>query len=83
MMLPAGWLEGLSNTAKKRLAGNAVIPAQAVAALRQLLADLGPANGLAAGPDSPLQPRTAPGATTTARGTAWAHVATQAVGSYL
>lgn len=37
MMLPEGWLSGVSNTAKKRLAGNAVVPWQAEAALRLLL----------------------------------------------
>ena len=37
MGLPQGWLDvGISNTAKKRLSGNAVMPAQAVAALRLL-----------------------------------------------
>lgn len=39
MGLPAGWLDvGISNTAKKQLSGNAVVPAQAVAALRELTA---------------------------------------------
>lgn len=33
MMLPKGWLEGISNAAKKRVSGNAVVPAQARAML--------------------------------------------------
>jgi site-specific DNA-cytosine methylase len=40
MMLPEDWLAGLSNSAKKRLAGNAVCPPQAEQALRGLLARL-------------------------------------------
>jgi DNA (cytosine-5)-methyltransferase 1 len=36
MGMPAGWLDGVSNTAKKRLAGNAVVTRQAVAALTLL-----------------------------------------------
>lgn len=36
MMLPEGWLAGVSNSTKKRLAGNAVVPRQAEAALRAL-----------------------------------------------
>ena len=36
MMFPKGWLDGLSNGAKKRLAGNAVVTRQAVAALSEL-----------------------------------------------
>jgi DNA (cytosine-5)-methyltransferase 1 len=36
MMLPEGWLEGVSNTAKKRLAGNSVVPLQAMAAILEL-----------------------------------------------
>jgi len=35
--MPKGWLDGVSNTAKKRLAGNAVVTSQAVAALSLLL----------------------------------------------
>ena len=37
-MLPKGWLDGMSNSAKKRLAGNSVVPLQAEAAIRLLLA---------------------------------------------
>jgi hypothetical protein len=37
MMLPEGWLDGMSNSAKKRLAGNSVVPLQAEAAIRLLL----------------------------------------------
>jgi DNA (cytosine-5)-methyltransferase 1 len=40
MMLPEGWLAGLTNGAKKRLAGNAVVPLQAQVAIWQLLAGL-------------------------------------------
>gem|GEM_PF-4212002 len=36
-MLPENWLDGVSNSAKKRLAGNAVVPLQAVVALRLLM----------------------------------------------
>lgn len=35
--MPEGWLDGISNTAKKRLAGNAVVAPQAELALRLLL----------------------------------------------
>ncbi len=45
--------------------------------------ELRPSEACPAGSDSPPQPRTAPGAMTTARGRDWAHVATQAVGGYL
>lgn len=37
MGLPEGFLDGISNTAKKRLCGNAVVARQAVAALEELL----------------------------------------------
>lgn len=37
MMLPEGWLDGIGGTAKKRLAGNGVVPPQAEMALRCLL----------------------------------------------
>lgn len=37
MGMPVGWLDGISNTAKKRLCGNAVVSAQAEAALRELV----------------------------------------------
>jgi len=37
MMLPEGWLAGVSNSAKKRLAGNAVCPLQAAAGVRLLV----------------------------------------------
>jgi len=36
--MPQGWLDGVSNTAKKKLAGNAVVTRQAEAALRELTA---------------------------------------------
>lgn len=36
MMLPENWLSGVSNTAKKRLAGNAVVPLQAEVAIWSL-----------------------------------------------
>lgn len=38
MGFPAGWLDGVSNTAKKKLAGNAVVTRQAEVALRELAA---------------------------------------------
>ena len=37
MMFPEGWLDGIGNSAKKRLAGNAVCSPQAAAALRLLV----------------------------------------------
>ena len=37
MMFPKGWLDGIGNSAKKRLAGNAVCSPQAAAALRLLV----------------------------------------------
>lgn len=39
MMLPAGWVDGVSNTAQKRLCGNAVVTRQAALALRVLLGE--------------------------------------------
>ena len=37
MRVPEGWLDGIGNSAKKRLAGNAVCSPQAAAALRLLV----------------------------------------------
>jgi hypothetical protein len=40
MMLPEGWLGGVSNAAKKRLAGNACVPLQGEVAIRLLVLGL-------------------------------------------
>ena len=37
MMFPEGWLSEVPNSAKKRLAGNAVCPPQAATAIRMLV----------------------------------------------
>jgi hypothetical protein len=38
--LPEGWLDGVSNSAKKRLAGNSVVWLQAAVAIHELRARL-------------------------------------------
>lgn len=40
MTLPEGWLEGISNAAKRRVCGNAVVPAQATVALSILTGEV-------------------------------------------